>query len=97
MNNQPKPSLTEINDKLLAGKVTLEQSEIDDLIINLRIELGRAVSGNQLIKEQDVEQWNNIFSGLFTGELSNPFMENMDKDLFFCFWRISCFVIKSIE
>ncbi|MCU0345060.1 MAG: AMP-binding protein, partial [Ignavibacterium sp.] len=85
MNNQYNSSLTELNDKLLAGKVTLEQREIDDLIINLRIELGRAVSSNQLTNKQDTEQWNNILNGLFTSELSNPFMENMDKHMFFAF------------
>ena len=29
--------------------------------------------------------WQNIFDGLFSSELANPFMENMDKDLFFSF------------
>ncbi|MCK7526572.1 MAG: hypothetical protein MZV64_57770 [Ignavibacteriales bacterium] len=43
MSNQPNSSLTEISDKLLAGKASLEQSEIDDLLVNLRIELSRAV------------------------------------------------------
>lgn len=85
MNDQPISSLKELNDKLLAGKAALEQSEIDDLIINLRIELIRAVSTNQLANVQDVEHWQNIFSGLFSSELADPFMENMDKDLFFVF------------
>ena len=85
MNNQSNSSLTELNDKLLAGKAALEQSEIDDLIINLRIELSRAVSSNQLANEPDTEQWQNIFDGLFSSELAAPFMENMDKDLFFGF------------
>ncbi|MBK7499922.1 MAG: GNAT family N-acetyltransferase [Ignavibacteriales bacterium] len=85
MNNQSNSSLTELNDKLLAGKAALEQSEIDDLIINLRIELSRAVKGNQLANEPDAEQWQNIFDGLFSSELAAPFMENMDKDLFFGF------------
>ena len=85
MNNQPNSSLTELNDKLLAGKASLEQSEIDDLLINIRIELNRAVSSKRLTNEQDAEYWQNIFDGLFSSELANPFMENMDKDLFFGF------------
>ncbi len=85
-NEQPiQFIITELNDKLLAGKASLEQSEIDDLIINLRIELSRALSNSQLANEQDVEYWQNIFNGLFSSELANPFMENMDKDLFFGF------------
>ncbi len=85
MNNQSNSSLTELNDKLLAGKAALEQSEIDDLIINLCIELSRAVNSNQPANEPDAEQWQNIFDGLFSSELAAPFMENMDKDLFFGF------------
>jgi long-subunit acyl-CoA synthetase (AMP-forming) len=85
MSNQSNSSLLELNDKLLAGKAALEQSEIDDLIINLRIELSRALSTNQLANEQDVEYWQNIFNGLFGSELAHPFMENMDRDLFFGF------------
>jgi len=85
MSNQSNSLLTELNDKLLAGKAALEQSEIDDLIINLRIELSRALSGNQLVNEQDLEYWQNIFNGLLSSELATPFMENMDKDLFFGF------------
>ena len=85
MTNKPNSSLIELSDKLLAGKAALEQSEIDDLIINLRIELSRALSTNQLANEKDVECWQNIFDGLFSSELATPFMENMDKDLFFGF------------
>ena len=85
MNDISNSSLIEINDKLQAGKAALEQSEIDDLIINLRIELSRSVSGNQLINEQNAEQWQSVFEGLFSSELANPFMESMDKDLFFTF------------
>ncbi len=85
MGNQPNSSLTELSDKLLAGKAALEQSEIDDLIINLRIELSRAVSSKQLTDEQDAEHWQNIFDGLFSSELATQFMDNMDKDLFFSF------------
>ncbi|MBE0551601.1 MAG: GNAT family N-acetyltransferase [Ignavibacterium sp.] len=85
MSNQSNSSLTELNDKLLAGKAALEQKEIDELIINIRIELSRALSSNQLAKVQNVEYWQNIFNGLFSSELATPFMENMDKDLFFGF------------
>jgi len=85
MNDISNSSLIEINDKLQAGKAALEQSEIDDLIINLRIELSRSVSGNQLINEQNAELWQSVFEGLFSSELANPFMESMDKDLFFSF------------
>lgn len=85
MSNQSNSSLTELNDKLLAGKAALEQSEIDDLIINLRIELSQVVNNNQLASEQDAELWQNIFDGLFSSELATQFMESMDKDLFFGF------------
>ena len=85
MTNKPNSSLIELSDKLLAGKAALEQSESDDLIINLRIELSRALSTNQLANEKDVECWQNIFKGLFSSELATLFMENMDKELFFGF------------
>ncbi|MDP2364561.1 MAG: AMP-binding protein, partial [Ignavibacteria bacterium] len=85
MSNQTNSSLTELNDKLLAGKAALEQSEIDDLLINLRIELSRAVSEKHLNSDVEVEIWQNIFNGLFSSELANPFMVSMDKDLFFSF------------
>ncbi len=85
MSNQPNSSLTELNDKLLAGKASLEQSEIDDLIINLRIEFSQVAINNQSASDQTVELWQNIFDGLFSSELATPFMENMDKDLFFGF------------
>lgn len=85
MNNQSNSSLTELNDKLLAGKASLEQSEIDDLLINLRIELNRAISKKQLGSDTYNGAWQNIFDDLYRSELANPFMENMDKDLFFSF------------
>ena len=43
MSNQSSSSLTELNEKLLAGKASLENNEIEELLINLRIELRRAV------------------------------------------------------
>jgi len=85
MSNQTNSPLNELNDTLLAGKAALEQSEVDDLLINLRIELSRAVSDKHINSESEAESWQNIFNGLFSSELANPFMENMDKDLFFSF------------
>jgi len=85
MNNQSNSSLTESNDKLLAGKAALEQNEIDDLLINIRIGLNPAISEKQLNTDIEAESWQNIFIGLFSSEFANPFMENMDKDLFFAF------------
>lgn len=85
MTTQSNSSLTELNDKLLAGKASLEQREIDDLIINLRIGLNRAVSEKHFASEVEIENWKSIFDGLFSSELANPFMENMDKDLFYSF------------
>jgi len=83
MNILSNSSLTELNDKLLAGKAALEQNEIDDLLINLRIGLNRAVSEKHFASEVEIENWKSIFDGLFSSELANPFMENMDKDLFY--------------
>ena len=85
MKNESNSSLTELNDKLLAGKASLEQSEIDDLIINLHIELNRAISDNHLNSQSEVEIWQNIFNGLISSELANPFIESIDKDLFYSF------------
>ncbi|MEO8232634.1 MAG: GNAT family N-acetyltransferase [Ignavibacteriota bacterium] len=85
MNIQSNSSLTELNEKLLAGKAALEQSEIDDLLINLKIELNRALTDNHFSSDSKLENWKNIFDGLFSSELSNLFMESMDKDLFFPF------------
>jgi long-chain acyl-CoA synthetase len=85
MINQSNSSLTELNDKLLAGKAALENNEVEDLLINLRIELSRSVKENLLESEIEAESWKNIFTGLFSSELANPFMESMDKDLFFSF------------
>jgi len=97
MSNQSNTSLAELNEKLLAGKAALEQGEIDDLIINLRIELSRAVSGKQLSNEQDAEHWRNIFDGLYSSELANPFMENMEKDLFFSFGEYLASILNPSE
>lgn len=85
MSEQLNSSLAELNDKLLAGKAALEQSEIDDLLVNLKIELNRAVSSNNLWYYVETDLWLNILNGLTSSELANAFMENMDKDLFFSF------------
>ena len=85
MNIQSNSSLTELNEKLLAGKAALEQNEIDDLLINLRIGLNQAVSEKHFASEVEIENWKSIFDGLFSSELANPFMENIDKNLFYSF------------
>ncbi len=85
MSNKPNSSLSELNDKLLAGQASLEQKEIEELLINLRIELNRAVTNKHLSSESETEIWQSIFNGLFSSELANQFMESMDKDLFFSF------------
>ena len=97
MSNQSNSSLAELNEKLLAGKAALEQGEIDDLIINLRIEFNRVVNSNQLTNEQNAEHWQNIFNGLFSSEIANPFMENMDKDLFFSFGEYLASILNPSE
>ncbi len=83
MTDQTKTILIELNDKLQAGKASLETNEINDLLVNLRIELSRAISKKHLNDEDKAEHWLNIFNALFSSELDNPFMEEMDKDLFF--------------
>lgn len=85
MKEQSNSSLAELNNKLLVGKSVLENNEIDDLIINLRIELSKCIKDNQLSLENNLENWQNIFNGLFSDELANPFMDEMDKNLFFSF------------
>ena len=83
MTDQTKTILIELNDKLQAGKASLETNEINDLLVNLRIELSRAISKKHLNDDDKAEHWLNIFNALFSSELDNPFMEEMDKDLFF--------------
>ncbi len=85
MNKQPISSLTDLNDKLLSGKAALEQSEIEELLINLNDELSRSISNGYFNSVVEFEIWSNIFNGLFSSELANQFMESMDKDLFFSF------------
>ncbi len=87
MNNQSIPSLAGINDKLLAGKAALENSEVEDLILDLHIELGRAVSEKPFSNDTETEVWYNIFEGLFSSGLADLFMKKIEKDLFFSFGK----------
>lgn len=75
-------SLKELNEKLLAGKASLEQHEIDDLLNNLMIELNNAIENNNLNLPEFSEVWQSILKGLTDGGISDDFMNNMDKDLF---------------
>ncbi len=83
MTDQKNLSITELKDQLLAGYASLEANEIDNLIINLKIELSQLVKKQQLNNKATPEIWKDIFNGLFSSELANPFMAQMDKDLFF--------------
>lgn len=83
MIDQKNSSIPELKDKLLAGSASLEANEIENLIINLKIELSQLVEKQQLNNSNLQEIWENIFNGLFSSELANSFMEEMDKDLFF--------------
>ncbi len=85
MSNQTISSLSEINDKLLAGKAALENTEIEDLILDLGLEFGRAVSEKHFSSNTETVMWLNIFEGLFSSGLAGLFMEKIDKDRFFSF------------
>lgn len=85
MSNLPKSSLTDLNEKLLAGKAALEENEIPDLLDNIKIEMSRAISDNQFQSESNCEFWLSIFSALLSNELADSFMAKMDKELFFNF------------
>ncbi|MDY0082488.1 MAG: AMP-binding protein, partial [Ignavibacteriaceae bacterium] len=78
-------SIKELNEKLLGGKASLEQHEIDDLVNNLLIELSTLVKNNNLSQPDISEIWQSILNGLIAGGISDDFMNNMDKDLFFDF------------
>ena len=83
MSNQSVPSLSVINDRLLAGKASLEIFEIEDLIHNLRIEFGRAVNEKTFNSDADSTMWGKIFEGLFSSGLAGVFMEKIEKDIYF--------------
>lgn len=85
MIDQKNSSISELKDQLLAGSASLEANEIDNLIINLKIELSRLTKNRQLNNSNTQEIWENIFNGLFSSELANLFMEEMDKDIFYTF------------
>lgn len=78
-------SLTEIRDKVLAGRSALEKNEVEDLINNLQIELNRAIVNDHLGSEKPQKQWEEIFSSLFSAEFAEDLMTAVDKDLFYAF------------
>lgn len=85
MNNQSLSSLTGLKEKLLAGKASLEQYEIDDLVNNILIELSLVIKSSDLNQPEISETWQSILDSLTAGGISENFMSNMDKDLFFAF------------
>lgn len=78
-------SIKELNEKLLGGKASLEQNEINDLINDLLIELNSVTKNNNLNQPEVSEVWLSILSGLIAGGFSDDIMNSMDKDLFFDF------------
>ncbi len=85
MSSQPISSLTEINDKLLAGKAALEKTEIQDLIQELQAEFSRVVREKQFKSNSETSVWLNIMEGIFSSGLAGLFMEKIEKDTFFSF------------
>jgi long-chain acyl-CoA synthetase len=85
MSKHTKSSLLEIQDKINAGKASLEQNEIDDLIVNLSIEINNIIKENALTNRDESEICLNIFNGLFDAEMANSFMQTVDKQLFYQF------------
>lgn len=83
MNSQIKSSLSEILEKINAGKAALEQNEIEDLLANFSIEINRLINNNVLANEDDSKIFSNILNGLFESDLANAFMSYADKQLFF--------------
>ncbi len=94
MTNQSKSSLSEILEKINAGKAALEQNEIDDLFANLSIEINRTVKENFLNEAEESQNWLNILNGLFESELANSFMKSIDKELFFSFGSYLDFIFR---
>lgn len=78
-------SLTEIREKVSAGRATLEKKEITDLIANIQIQLNYAIKNNHLNQSNELELWTEIFESLLTAEISNELMVEMDKELFYSF------------
>ena len=85
MSDQLNPELKELNSKILSGSAALEKYEIEDLLIGLKKELNHFVENKQNIADSELENWASIFNGLFSSELANRFIEEMDKDLFYSF------------
>ncbi len=85
MSNQSVSSLAEIKDKLSAGKAALENTEVEDLILDLQMEFGRAVSEKHFGNITETETWQNILEGLSGSGLAGLFMEKIEKELFFSF------------
>jgi long-chain acyl-CoA synthetase len=85
MSNKQSSSLIELNNQLLSGYAALENNEIEDLLSSLKTELYHFVEKKQNIADSELENWVSIFNGLFSSELANRFMEEMDKDLFYSF------------
>jgi len=83
--NQSLSLLKELNEKLPGGKASLEQNEIDDLLNKLMIELNNDIKNNTLNQPEFSEVWQSILSGLTAVGISEDFMSNMDKDMFFEF------------
>jgi len=83
MSIQKKSALLQILDKINAGKVSLEQNEIDDLFVNLSIEVNRVIKENTLKDVKESAVFSQILSGLFDSEFANDFMQTIDKDLFY--------------
>lgn len=77
--------LKELNEKLPGGKASLEQNEIDDLLNKLMIELNNDIKNNTLNQPEFSEVWQSILNGLTAVGISEDFMSNMDKDMFFEF------------
>lgn len=85
MSNQSISSLAEINDKLLAGKAALENSEADELMADLQKEFARVVNDKHFHDISETSVWLNILEGLFSSGFAGLFMEKIDKDLFYSF------------
>ncbi len=85
MSDKLNPELKELNSKILSGSAALEKNEIEDLLIGLKKELNHFVEKKQNIADSELENWASIFNGLFSSELANRFIEEMDKDLFYSF------------
>lgn len=78
-------SLTEIYERVSAGKAALEKNEISDLIANIQIELNTAIKNDQLNSDTELNLWADVFESLISAEVANELMEEMNKELFYSF------------